>query len=55
MGDVMVVSPDVGGVARARELAKRISSPLAIVDKRREKPGEVAEMTVIGDVTGQTC
>ena len=55
MGDLMVVSPDVGGVARARELAKRINSPLAIVDKRREKPGEVAEMTVIGDVTGKTC
>lgn len=53
--DVVVVSPDVGGVARARELAKRIGSALAIVDKRREKPGEVAEMTVIGDVTGKTC
>lgn len=53
--DVVVVSPDVGGVARARELAKRIGSTLAIVDKRREKPGEVAEMTVIGDVTGKTC
>ncbi|HSF62935.1 MAG TPA: ribose-phosphate pyrophosphokinase [Paracoccaceae bacterium] len=55
MGDLMVVSPDVGGVARARELAKRINAPLAIVDKRREKAGEVAEMTVIGDVTGKTC
>ena len=55
MGDLMVVSPDVGGVARARELAKRINAPLSIVDKRREKPGEVAEMTVIGDVTGKTC
>jgi len=55
MEELMVVSPDVGGVARARELAKRINSPLAIVDKRREKPGEVAEMTVIGDVTGKTC
>jgi ribose-phosphate pyrophosphokinase len=53
--DVMIVSPDVGGVARARELAKRINAPLAIVDKRREKPGEVAEMTVIGDVTGKKC
>jgi len=51
----MVVSPDVGGVARARELAKRINAPLAIVDKRREKPGEVAEMTVIGDVSGKRC
>ena len=38
-GDVMVISPDVGGVARARELAKRINAPMAIVDKRREKPG----------------
>jgi len=54
-GDVMVVSPDVGGVARARELAKRIDAPLAIVDKRREKVGEVAEMTVIGDVTDRIC
>ncbi|HSG37553.1 MAG TPA: ribose-phosphate pyrophosphokinase [Paracoccaceae bacterium] len=53
--DVMVVSPDVGGVARARELAKRIGAPLSIVDKRREKPGEVAEMTVIGNVTGKKC
>ncbi|SFD12841.1 ribose-phosphate pyrophosphokinase [Tropicimonas isoalkanivorans] len=52
---VTVVSPDVGGVARARELASRIGCALAIVDKRREKAGEVAEMTVIGDVAGQTC
>lgn len=55
MGELMVVSPDVGGVARARELAKRINSPLAIVDKRREKAGEVAEMTVIGNVEGKIC
>lgn len=55
MDDVMVISPDVGGVARARELAQRIGAPLAIVDKRREKAGEVAEMTVIGDVTGKRC
>ena len=55
MEDIMVISPDVGGVARARELAKRINAPLSIVDKRREKPGEVAEMTVIGDVTGKKC
>ena len=52
---VTVVSPDVGGVARARELAQRIGCALAIVDKRREKAGEVAEMTVIGDVSDQTC
>ena len=55
MSDVMVISPDVGGVARARELATRIGAPLAIVDKRREKAGEVAGMTVIGDVTGHKC
>jgi ribose-phosphate pyrophosphokinase len=52
---VTVVSPDVGGVARARELAQRIGCGLAIVDKRRTRPGEVAEMTVIGEVKGQTC
>ncbi|WP_422064767.1 ribose-phosphate pyrophosphokinase [Shimia sp.] len=55
LSDVMVISPDVGGVARARELAKRINAPLAIVDKRREKPGEIAEMTVIGNVEGKKC
>ena len=55
MSDIMVVSPDVGGVARARELAKRINAPLAIVDKRREKAGEIAGMTVIGDVRGHKC
>ncbi len=55
MEELMVVSPDVGGVARARELAKRIGAPLSIVDKRREKPGEVAEMTVIGNVQGKRC
>ena len=55
MEDVMVVSPDVGGVARARDLAQRIGAPLSIVDKRRGKPGEVAEMTVIGDVTDKVC
>ena len=55
LNDMMVVSPDVGGVARARELAKRINAPLSIVDKRRERPGEIAEMTVIGDVKGRKC
>ncbi|UWQ13724.1 ribose-phosphate pyrophosphokinase [Aliiroseovarius sp. M344] len=55
LDEVMVISPDVGGVARARELAKRINAPLAIVDKRREKAGEVAEMTVIGNVEGKRC
>ncbi|EET48031.1 ribose-phosphate pyrophosphokinase [Thalassobium sp. R2A62] len=55
MDDLMVVSPDVGGVARARDLAQRINAPLSIVDKRRGKPGEVAEMTVIGDVSDRVC
>jgi ribose-phosphate pyrophosphokinase len=52
---VMVVSPDVGGVARARGLAKRINAPLAIVDKRRERAGESEVMNIIGDVDGYTC
>ncbi|WP_284163424.1 ribose-phosphate pyrophosphokinase [Frigidibacter sp. SD6-1] len=55
MDELMIVSPDVGGVARAREIAKRINAPLAIVDKRREKAGEVAGMTVIGSVEGKSC
>ena len=55
MDDLMIVSPDVGGVGRAREIAARINAPMAIVDKRREKAGEIAEMTVIGDVSGKTC
>lgn len=55
MENVTVVSPDVGGVARARELAKRIDCGLAIVDKRRSTPGEVADMTVIGEVAGKIC
>jgi ribose-phosphate pyrophosphokinase len=52
---VTIVSPDVGGVARARGLAKRINAPLAIVDKRRERPGESEVMNVIGDVEGRIC
>jgi ribose-phosphate pyrophosphokinase len=55
MHELMIVSPDVGGVARARELAKRINAPLSIVDKRRENPGEIAEMTVIGSVADKVC
>ncbi len=53
--NVMVVSPDVGGVVRARALAKRIDAPLAIVDKRRERAGESEVMNIIGDVTGKSC
>ncbi|GJE29198.1 ribose-phosphate pyrophosphokinase [Methylobacterium organophilum] len=54
-GERMVVSPDVGGVVRARALAKRIDAPLAIVDKRRERPGESEVMNIIGDVSGRSC
>ncbi|WP_334177031.1 ribose-phosphate diphosphokinase, partial [Pseudoxanthobacter sp.] len=53
--NLMVVSPDVGGVVRARALAKRIDAPLAIVDKRRERPGESEVMNIIGDVSGRHC
>jgi ribose-phosphate pyrophosphokinase len=53
--NVMVVSPDVGGVVRARALAKRIDAQLAIVDKRRERPGESEVMNIIGDVRGRSC
>src|SRR5262249_9359408 len=55
LGKIMVVSPDVGGVARARGLAKRINAPLAIVDKRRERAGESEVMNVIVDVDGHIC
>src|SRR5208283_1009349 len=53
--NVMVVSPDVGGVIRARALAKRINAPLAIVDKRRERAGESEVMNIIGEVKGKNC
>jgi ribose-phosphate pyrophosphokinase len=55
LGNITVVSPDVGGVVRARALAKRIDAQLAIVDKRRERPGESEVMNVIGDVEGKRC
>ncbi|APF38254.1 ribose-phosphate pyrophosphokinase [Chelatococcus daeguensis] len=55
LANVMVVSPDVGGVVRARALAKRIDAPLAIVDKRRERPGESEVMNIIGNVEGRSC
>ncbi|WP_428030741.1 ribose-phosphate pyrophosphokinase [Ancylobacter sp.] len=55
LSDITVVSPDVGGVVRARALAKRIDAQLAIVDKRRERPGESEVMNVIGDVEGKRC
>ena len=53
--NVMVVSPDVGGVVRARALAKRLDAPLAIVDKRRDRAGESEVMNIIGDVNGRNC
>jgi ribose-phosphate pyrophosphokinase len=54
--NLMVVSPDVGGVVRARALSKRLdNAPLAIVDKRRERPGESEVMNIIGDVAGRFC
>ncbi len=55
LANLMVVSPDVGGVVRARGLAKRINAPLAIIDKRRERAGESEVMNVIGEVQGHTC
>jgi ribose-phosphate pyrophosphokinase len=53
--NVTVVSPDVGGVVRARGHAKRIDAPLSIVDKRRERPGESEVMNIIGNVAGRDC
>ena len=55
LDNLMVVSPDVGGVVRARGLAKRINAPLAIIDKRRERAGESEVMNVIGEVQGHAC
>jgi ribose-phosphate pyrophosphokinase len=52
---LLIVSPDVGGLVRARALAKRLSSGLAVIDKRREKPGVSEVMNVIGDVKGFHC
>ncbi|HEX7776072.1 MAG TPA: ribose-phosphate pyrophosphokinase [Parvibaculum sp.] len=53
--NLMIVSPDVGGVVRARAIAKRINADLAIVDKRRERAGESEVMNIIGDVRGRSC
>jgi ribose-phosphate pyrophosphokinase len=53
--NLMIVSPDVGGVVRARALAKRLGADLAIVDKRRERAGESEVMNIIGDVEGRSC
>ncbi|MCU0869344.1 MAG: ribose-phosphate pyrophosphokinase [Burkholderiales bacterium] len=53
--NLIVVSPDVGGVVRARALAKRLESDLAIIDKRRPRPNVSTVMNIIGDVAGRTC
>jgi ribose-phosphate pyrophosphokinase len=53
--NLIVVSPDVGGVVRARALAKQLSSDLAIIDKRRPKPNVAKVMNIIGDVAGRSC
>jgi ribose-phosphate pyrophosphokinase len=53
--DLLVVSPDVGGVVRARALAKRLNCDLAIIDKRRERAGQSEVMNIIGDVVGRDC
>lgn len=53
--DLLVVSPDVGGVVRARALAKQLESELAIIDKRRPRPNEAKIMHIIGDVNNNTC
>lgn len=51
--DICIVSPDAGGTSRARSFAKRLNAGLAIIDKRRNQPNEVAEMNVVGDVEGK--
>lgn len=53
--DLMIVSPDVGGVVRARQIATRLNCDLAIIDKRRERAGVSEVMNVIGDVVGRDC
>src|SRR5689334_8030477 len=53
--DLVVVSPDVGGVVRARALAKRLESDLAIIDKRRPRPNVATVMNIIGDIEGRSC
>jgi ribose-phosphate pyrophosphokinase len=53
--DLVIVSPDVGGVVRAREIARRVDADLAIIDKRRERAGVSEVMNIIGDVAGRRC
>ena len=53
--DVVVVSPDIGGVVRARAMAKQLDSDLAIIDKRRPAPNQAEVMNIIGEISGRTC
>ena len=55
LNHITIVSPDVGGVLRARNIAKRLDAPLAIIDKRRDSPGESEVMNIIGDVNAMEC
>ena len=55
MEDIIVVSPDLGGVTRARDLADRIGAPIAIIEKKRPEPGVAKVMNLIGDVAGKNC
>ena len=55
LGEIVVVSPDLGGVTRARDLADRVNAPIAIIEKRRPRPGVAEVMNIIGDVEGKTC
>ena len=55
LGDIVVVSPALGGVTRARDLADRINAPIAIIEKRRPRPGVAEVMNIIGDIKGKTC
>jgi ribose-phosphate pyrophosphokinase len=54
-GDLVIISPDVGGVVRARSIASRLDADLAIIDKRRERAGQSEVMNIIGDVDGRIC
>ena len=54
-GDLLIVSPDVGGVVRARALGNRLDTDIAIVEKRRSAPGQSEVMNIIGDVSGRRC
>ena len=54
-GEIVMVSPDAGGVERARSFAKKMDASLAVIDKRRDRPNQVAEMHIVGDVAGKTA